>query len=149
MSNWTCRIPGEPVAWGRAGIDFKRRRVFTAPRSATWKAHAVTTMHERRDRPRRLACPVVVQILAVFKRPKRLQTKATRDTFAPHVSKPDADNLAKATCDALQNAEILKDDSVAYDVRVIKRHADEGEQPCVIVTLEWDSALGVPVGEGM
>ena len=138
LHSWTVVIPGAPVAWGRAGIDFARRRVFTAARSAAWKALAVSEVSSDSKRPRRLCCPVSVGIVAVFERPARLKTKARAETHAWHVAKPDADNLMKACCDALQNAGVVADDCVAYDVRVVKRYALGDEQPHVFIRVTWE-----------
>jgi len=50
-------------------------------------------------------------------------------------TKPDADNYMKAAGDALEKAGVLVNDSRIVDLRCIKRHATEGEEPCVKVCL--------------
>lgn len=77
--------------------------------------------------------PVAVSIVAVFSRTKaQLQTDRAGNVKAGagrlwHVKKPDADNVAKITLDALVRAGVLEDDcSVVYQsTRKVIRAVDE------------------------
>lgn len=52
----------------------------------------------------------------------------------PAVKKPDADNIAKIICDAL-NGVAYKDDSCVKELDVAKRYCGENEEPFVAVTI--------------
>lgn len=74
-----------------------------------------------------LACPLRVTLQCVF------ATK--RKARCPKPTKPDCDNLAKSTLDAL-NGLTFKDDGQVVELRVEKWHAASDEQPHVRVTIE-------------
>jgi Holliday junction resolvase RusA-like endonuclease len=56
---------------------------------------------------------------------------------APHIKKPDADNVAKAVLDAL-NGLAFEDDSRIYVLNVAKRYTLV--EPRVEVTMEWEDS---------
>jgi Holliday junction resolvase RusA-like endonuclease len=58
----------------------------------------------------------------------------TLKSLAPiwHTGKPDADNLAKAVMDALNDCGFWPDDSIVCDLQVLKRYTDTRESGCLI-----------------
>lgn len=81
--------------------------------------------------------PIRIHIGAYFVIPqswsKRKQQEAAQGDVYPTV-KPDADNIAKIVCDAL-NAIAYHDDKQIVDCRVSKRYAHDN-QPCITVDVE-------------
>ena len=79
------------------------------------------------------AQPVAVRIEAVFGIPKSYSKKkrerALNGELAP-TKKPDADNIAKVVCDAL-NGVAYVDDTQVIDLRVFKRFGE----PCVTISI--------------
>lgn len=130
-SPW-CWVPGPPVPKGRP--KFSRQggqvRTRTPKRTQAWQALAVQHLRAARlgawswqgyrahpgipeawPAPGAVAVgPVAVEVLAVFKRPKRLERRADPAGPIQHDKRPDADNLGKAALDALQQAGWLVDD---------------------------------------
>ena len=81
-----------------------------------------------------MAGPVVVTIVAVFKRPKSMPKKLSKGRI-PRPSKPDWDNIGKAVCDAL-NGIAYDDDAIIVSGSVTKWVAAEGELPHVEIRLQ-------------
>jgi Holliday junction resolvase RusA-like endonuclease len=140
-ADWTCVIPGVPIGKGRPRASARHGRVFmrTPEKTAKWEAFAAETMRMRWMCPM-LESPVSVAIVAVFPRPQRLVCKHKRacgctGERVPHVARPDADNVAKAVCDALEKAGVLKNDSQVWSVTAVKMIAGAKEQPHVQVTV--------------
>ena len=141
-----ARIPGEPVAQGRA-------RAFTTPsgfvrlydpaKSRNWKA----TAHEHfrlalqaAQVTRPLVGPVQCEILAVFTCPASQWRKTRPMPRRPHAKKPDAENVAKAVLDAGTGV-VWIDDSQVADLRIRKVIGEQGEAPYVLVSV---TAASVP-----
>lgn len=81
--------------------------------------------------------PLNVIIRAYYEVPKST-SKKDRIKIQKHelypTKKPDADNIAKVVCDAL-NGMAYKDDKQIVNMTVIKRYAEEGQEPHVDVTI--------------
>lgn len=80
--------------------------------------------------------PLSMSIMAFFEIPKSTTKKDRKliETGALHpVKKPDADNIAKVVCDAL-NGVAYKDDTQITMLTISKHFAKDCE-PCVIVTI--------------
>jgi Holliday junction resolvase RusA-like endonuclease len=137
MKHWTCTILGNPVAKGRprAAVVNGRARMYTPERTASWETDAAWTM-KRAWTGDPLTCGVELLVVAWFARPKRLKASALE---VPHLVKPDGDNALKAAADALEKAGVLANDSQVHDARVIKRYANAGEVPRVVVALKWEA----------
>ena len=92
--------PVIPQGKGRARATIRGGKIatYTPEKTASfeasiaWSAQSVMPHGERLDEPLR------VDILAVFPKPKRL---AKTYGFAPHMARPDGDNVRKAVLDAL------------------------------------------------
>lgn len=125
-------IQGQPVPKGRPRMS-RSGHTFTPERTRVWEAHAVATMLDTSPRPRCLDGLIKVYIEVCLKRPKRLcraQDYAGR-IFAP--VRPDVDNFAKAALDALQKAEIFKDDGQVVRLEVVKFYTRKGEDPSMLI----------------
>lgn len=79
--------------------------------------------------------PLCVCITAIFPRPKAKTWKTKPMTREPHTARPDCDNCAKATLDAL-NGIAWRDDSQIHKLSIRKLIAAGDEQPRVIVEVE-------------
>jgi Holliday junction resolvase RusA-like endonuclease len=124
----------EPIGKGRprAAARGGHAVLYTPSKTAAWEdAACVSIMRQARGEVVR--GPVAVSIVAVFSRTKaQLQTDRAGNIKAGagrlwHVKKPDADNVAKITLDALVRAGVLEDDcSVVYQtIRKVIRAVDE------------------------
>lgn len=133
-------IPGEPVAQGRgrAVRIGDSVRVIDPAKSRSWKGVARVFMVQARARAmvfEPLDGPLSVTIVATWTLPK---SAPKRNPPAWKVTKPDADNVAKAVLDAGCGVLFLDDKSVVRLV-VEKRY---GPEPSVSVTVESiDAAL--------
>lgn len=78
--------------------------------------------------------PLAVSLLFVLPRPSAKRWKSMPMPREPHGKKPDFDNLAKATIDAL-NGLLWHDDAQLYEVRIVKTIAAGDEQPHVEMTV--------------
>lgn len=76
-----------------------------------------------------------IKIKAIFKPPKGTSKKKIAELIGkPYLHKPDADNIAKIICDAL-NGVAYKDDNQIYYLSVEKEY---GEENMTIVEIEYD-----------
>jgi Holliday junction resolvase RusA-like endonuclease len=100
---------------------------------AAYKATVRLAMLDAYDGPP-LECPLVVSLTCVFPSQKKARKwKAT---------KPDCDNLAKSTLDAL-NGLLFKDDSQVVELHVVKFHAAGDEQPHVEIFIAQAEPLPI------
>lgn len=128
-----CVIPGEPVAQGRGrAVRFGDSvRVIDPAKSRSWKGVARVFMVQARARAISgpIEGPVSVTIVLTWTLPK---SAPKRNPPTWKVTKPDADNVAKAVLDAACGILFLDDNSVVRLV-VEKRY---GPEPSVSVTVE-------------
>lgn len=132
-------VPGTPVAQGRGrAVRFGASvRVIDPAASRSWKGAAQVHMLQARQAARVFApfdVPLVVTIDAYWPRPKSMR-KALGTGRLVRPSRPDADNVAKATLDA-GNGVLWTDDAIAVDVRSRKWFAAEGDGPRVEISIE-------------
>jgi len=130
------KVPGVPIAQPRhrATAIGGRARMYL-PTSApvnTYKAAIQLAWHAAGEP--RLDGPLAVSIDFVFPRPKSKTKKRGDNPRFWHVSKPDLDNLYKATLDAM-NGLAFHDDSQVSSCRVRKIVAAAGEAPYTEIEL--------------
>ena len=142
-------ILGEPVGKGRPRFSRKTGHAYTPSRTRSWEADAAAAMHQQAgaewERPPK-GTPMRLRVHAYFRRPDRLVCNHKRphthpddcprgaQTVAlPHVTTPDADNLAKAVCDVLEKASLIHNDSAFCSVSVDKSYVAVGADACTIV----------------
>jgi Holliday junction resolvase RusA-like endonuclease len=120
-------IFGEPEAQPRPRWGMGR---FYSPKTAFWKS-AFMAAKANRSRPAFDHEPIALSITLFFTRPK-----STPKWVAWKISKPDADNVAKAVMDAMTAAGWWNDDAIVAHLIVYKVYADAPQDPGarVIVT---------------
>lgn len=129
-------VPGQPVAQGRGrAVRFGASvRIVDPETSRSWKGAAQVHMLKARQEARifaPFAVPLSVEIDAYWPRPTSLR-KSLGSGRIVRPSRPDSDNIAKATLDA-GNTVLWKDDALVVDLRVRKWFAIAGEDPRVEV----------------
>jgi len=132
-------IPGEPISQPRcrATCFGGKSRLYTPTKNgiAEYKA-AIRIEAARCFEGPMLDCPIEVDCIFVFSRPKRLQWKTRPMPRLPMTALRDRDNLDKAVLDALTNV-VWTNDKLVFDGRVSKWYADGGEQPHTTIMIRW------------
>lgn len=130
---FSMTLPGDPVAWARAGATIIFPRGGKPPfisyyTQANHKAYmtAIATVARARMRSKSpseapLTCLVIADLRVPKSWPIRDQAAALDGRLLP-TSKPDDDNYAKIARDAL-NEIVYKDDAQVVDGRQIKRYS--------------------------
>ena len=120
-------IPGQPVGKGRPRIGrvAGHARMFTPEKTVSYESTvALFAAQAMAGRPL-LTGPVNLQMRVDFAIPTSWSQKKQRQAEAGMVFptvKPDADNVAKAICDAI-NGVVWKDDVQVVDLTVRKRYS--------------------------
>ncbi len=131
-------VPGEPVAKGRP--RFARVggfvRTFTPEKSVRFED--TVRLIAQAAGAEVIDGPVCVRIEAVWPM-KGAPRKGVPRPSVPKTTKPDADNVAKAICDAL-NGITWHDDGQVVELLVRKRHAAQGETAQTLVTVSTPGA---------
>lgn len=111
-------VPGQPVGKGRP--RFARRGAFIktyTPAKTKAYEHRVAVFWSG---PKIASgTPVRVEVVAIFKRPKRLFRKRDPDELVDCLAKPDGDNVLKSVLDAL-NGVAYEDDNQVVECSVRK-----------------------------
>ena len=103
-------IPGEPVAKGRPRMT-RTGRAYTPSKTRLYEAHIQDLWRAKSAPTLPTGQPLMVFVDAYFSVPKSVSKKQRMQMEgAPHIKKPDADNVAKAVLDAL-NGLAFDDDS--------------------------------------
>jgi len=132
-------IPGAPIGKGRprATMAGGHARMYTPAKTRRWEMGAAAFMAERYDGAV-MDGPLSLEVWALFPRPKRLDCAHKRQPCScpcgwagrqPHTSKPDADNVAKAVCDALEAAGIVANDATICTLTVMKLYTEHDKPP--------------------
>lgn len=144
MTTWHCVIPGQPIGKGRPRVARRGSGVvaYTPAPTRRWEAIAATTMAQEWGIRAPLDEPAQAAIVARFSRPQRLICKHKRacscsPEAVPHVTRPDADNVAKAVLDAAQAGGVLRDDCLVWQITVVKTYAAQDSGPAVELRLWW------------
>lgn len=128
----TFTIPGQPVPkgrprfWGGRAVTPKRTREY----EARVKSYARLAMAEHGT----LDGPIRAEVVAVFRRPKRLLRKKDPAGRMWHAGSEDLDNVVKSTLDGI-NGTIYVDDKQVCSIGAVKVYAAKGEAEHVEVTL--------------
>lgn len=138
-------IPGKPMGEPRARIGRLRNGrpiAFTPEKSKSYRAlvqHYVGEEMRKREVEAHQG-PVRVEITTFAACPKSHHRKREPIPEGPCTSKPDADNIAKIVCDAL-NGVAWHDDAQVVELIVVKRVAAQGHPPRVVVRIsEWSES---------
>ena len=130
-------IPGQPIPKGRPRV-FRNGRTITPKRTAEFEARAASIIRASWDgAPIPKGQPVALFLRFYFRRPKRLQTKATPDHALPMPRRPDLDNLIKSTMDALERGAVLSDDGQVMNIHAEKWYCSTGQPvPRIVIKIE-------------
>lgn len=123
-------VPGEPVGKGRPRVVRNNgfTRTYTPEKTASYE-NLVKLEFQRQGGRMLKDGPVKVWINADFGIPRSVSKRKREAMIAGHIrptKKPDADNIAKVICDAL-NGLAWHDDSQVVMLHVEKRFAEEPE----------------------
>jgi Holliday junction resolvase RusA-like endonuclease len=84
--------------------------------------------------------PIRVSVVAVFDRPLSRPASVKKEDWGggrcKRWAKPDADNILKAVCDALQDGGIVSDDCHIEIGSVARWYGSIGELPSVLISVE-------------
>ena len=114
-------IPGEPIGKGRPRFVRATGRAFTPQRTRTYEAVVKDFAYQAMAGRKPFEGPLRMIIEAEYLPPKSW-SKKRQSAASWKITKPDADNLAKAVCDSL-NGVVFVDDCQVADVRVTKTYA--------------------------
>lgn len=140
-------IPGAPIGKGRprATMAGGHARMYTPAKTRRWEMGAAAFMAERYDGDA-MDGPLSLEVWAFFPRPKRLDCSHKRACGCaagwsgrqPHIAKPDADNVGKAVCDALEAAGVVKNDATICTLTVRKLYTEHDKPPRLRLLLRTD-----------
>lgn len=110
-------VPGTPVAWQRPRCTVRggKARFFPIKKDVAWRDR-VAFAATRAGVPYHPEGPMFLEIVAVWPRPKGWP-KTKRLDRQRKATRPDADNVAKAVCDALQGVAYRDDAQADFCVR--------------------------------
>lgn len=140
MMRCAFTIPGKPLAQERRGtrIVHAGHRVFAKSYDPAQSKNAKATVQQL-ARDGWNGCvwvgPVRVAITCWFELPRASWRKRNPTPEGPYAGKPDADNLAKLICDAMQGVVYLNDSQIS-ELHVVKRRAAQGEPAKTVVVAE-------------
>ena len=126
MSKNVFVIPGEPVGKGRprATAIGGFARMYTPQKTVSYEARVIDAF--ARAGGKRLDGFVSMELTATFALPQSTSAKKRKEMNGEWCQKkPDADNLAKIVCDAL-NGIAYEDDRQVVELIVRKRWGDDG-----------------------
>ena len=135
-------VPGDPVPCPRPRAMPDGKGVKMPEAYMFWKRGAallLSNQARRAEFPMGKG-PIRVSVLAIFdrplSRPKSIHAEDWTGGRVKRWAKPDADNVLKAVCDALQDGGIVLDDCSIEIGSVVRVYAGIGELPCVQITVE-------------
>lgn len=142
MDEFCAIIHQAPLGKGRprATVQNGRARVYTPTATADWEHFAALELRAAWEAKPPMTGPLGCEIVAVFPRTTELLRKVKAGykypTWRlPHGVKPDADNIAKSTLDAIEKAGIIGDDKQIALLTVGKHWAMIHEEPRVEVRI--------------
>lgn len=116
-------VPGQPVGKGRP--RFARRgafiKTYTPAKTKAYEQRISVFWSGPKIPP---GTPVRVEVVAIFKRPKRLFRQRDPDELVDCLAKPDGDNVLKACLDAL-NGVAYEDDNQVVECSVRKLYHEK------------------------
>jgi Holliday junction resolvase RusA-like endonuclease len=136
----TFSVPGAPVAKGRPRLSARGglARAYTPSKTRHYEDLIRIAAGEAMGQRAPIEDAVVLTITAFVAAPKAMsrakRALALDGTLKP-ITRPDADNYAKAALDAC-NAILFRDDSQVADLIIRKRFSD---RPRLVVTMEVES----------
>ena len=131
-------VPGVPVAKGRPRLSARNgiARAYTPAKTVRYEDLIKIAAYDRMSGKPPIQGQVTLSITAFVPIPKSMPKKRQRDAvegLIKPVTRPDADNYAKAALDGC-NGILFKDDSQVTDLVVRKRYSD---RPRLVITMEY------------
>lgn len=128
-------VPGDPVPWGRAGVDTRggKARHYTPTKTLNFELAVRVAAQNAGVLP--IEGPVKLTILTEWAWPKSKERKTKPRNWEWRGSGPDADNVAKAVMDAL-NGIAYKDDRQVAKLIVTKTRPVQGMPSQTLVYIE-------------
>lgn len=117
-----------PRAFSRGG----HARVYNPDTADGWKA-AVTSAGASKQPKHPYEGAMSVRLIFYMPRPQRLSRKCDPNGALPCTAKPDVDNLAKSTIDAMTDAGWWNDDAQLAELHVLKFYAAKDAKPGALV----------------
>ena len=111
-------VPGVPVPWQRTGWG-KHGGAYTKSETRRW-SQVIQRYAMIELGPRRIDFPIGIEIVFCLPKPKRPKWHLP-------ATKPDIDNLAKTVCDALEQANVITNDSRIVTAILRKRYVNDEE----------------------
>jgi Holliday junction resolvase RusA-like endonuclease len=134
------RVSGEPKAQPRPRAVARGgfARVYNPDTADAWKA-AVQQAGSSKCPKQPFTDALAVRIVFYMPRPQRLMRKADPNGLMPFTSKPDIDNLAKSTLDAMTSAGWWIDDAQIVHLHCTKiYHRKADEAGAIIEVMPFD-----------
>jgi Holliday junction resolvase RusA-like endonuclease len=121
-------IPGQPQGKGRARVAMiaGHARAYTPEKTASYESLIKAQYHAAHPRELPILGEVDMEIRAWFEIPKSTSGKQAAAMLRYEINpakKPDADNIAKVICDAL-NGIAYRDDTQIINLNICKRYAE-------------------------
>jgi len=127
----TITLPGEPVAWARTRGKFHHMPAHQRNVVALLKLKAEQAMYGHVM----FKGALKIEFTALFDLPNSWsKKKQARMADQPVVKRPDFDNLAKLSSDAM-NGIVYADDRQIAEAHIVKRYVSNGQSPAIIVTV--------------
>lgn len=120
-------IEGNPVTWSRAKFNLKDKRFFNDSKMVIYQNRIADNFRIQAGLnfcP--VTSPVFIQIKAFFQCPMtypKWKKELAAEESLPYIHTPDADNLAKNVCDALQGL-AYDNDARVTDISISKRYSN-------------------------
>lgn len=134
-------IEGEPQVCKRTRQTRDGKRINDRKYRGWMMAWApFAKLHRKGAKP--IVGPVVLEVVAIFRRPQRYTNARTGKARKPPVNgrwpkgtRPDLDNVVKAVKDLLDKADVYHDDGQVVEIVARKAYAGSGETPHTDVRL--------------
>lgn len=119
-------VDTEPQGKARPRFDSRSHRTYTPAQTLRYEWEIRQTWKERYSDRAPMVGDLAVEIIARFRMPVSWSARKRQRTEGSHCrKKPDADNIAKAVLDAL-NEYAYADDAQVVELKVSKRWASAG-----------------------
>ena len=135
-------VPGKPQGKARARTFYNKKlgrmQSMTPENTVLYENNIIQSYLDVAKKPQLLQDPLEVSIKAYFPVPKSTTKKNREQIEAGHLlptKKPDADNIAKVVCDAL-NQVAYSDDTQIIKLEVSKLYADDSNPVGVVVQIK-------------
>ena len=139
--NFTLKLEPMATPRPRASVRHGRVRSYMPKKYTEWKKAAVAQLHQQHQGMEKIDQVVHIKIDFICKRPKSLMRKKDPAGLIPKGTLPDIDNLAKSVLDALQDAQIIQNDSLVASLTIAKYYAAlkadrTQEDPIIIIIIK-------------